>query len=231
MSPSKQSRGCLSSSITGVDSHLARRRKESVEYPAKNPAQLLIGQDVGLEIAFQYQARDHRTQCRQRQIIVRSRFPSQFAEHLHIQSVVRCCPGNLKDSAESVFRFGMAQGIELEFKGQDRKRLIANEFYTELSKCGKTLLLIGASLNFISDLFDVRSRPAFEESQEEVFFVFEMGVDRSLTPPRGGGDFIQLGAFKSVPDENFLRSFEKPSLRLLNSKLLFGQRFHGPDPI
>jgi hypothetical protein len=70
-----------------------------------------------------------------------------------------------------------------------------------------------------------------EESQEEVLFVLEMGIDRPLAPACRGGNIIQLGAFKSIPDEHFFRGVEKPSLCFLYSKLLSGQGFHGHYPI
>ena len=44
--------------------------KESVEDPTQNPAKCLFGEDFRLKVALENQARDNRSQCYQREIVV-----------------------------------------------------------------------------------------------------------------------------------------------------------------
>lgn len=99
--------------VPGFDPQLAERRIESVEDPSQNLAQPLFREDVGLEAAFENQTRDDRPQCRcsLREIIICSRAPSGFTEHLYIELSVPSGLGHFEDSAEPLFRFGMTERI------------------------------------------------------------------------------------------------------------------------
>jgi hypothetical protein len=121
----------------------------------------------------------------------------------------------------------VTERIQLKFESKNGKRLVANESYVKISERQKALFSICGFSNAIGKPLDTGSGPMLEQSQEEVFLVFEMRVNRPLAPARGGGDLIQLSAFKSISYKDLLCGLKKSSLSLLDSKLLSSQSFHG----
>ena len=69
-----------------------------------------------------------------------------------------------------------------------------------------------------------------KQSQEQVLFAFEMGVNGTLASAGGGGDFIQLSTLKTVTHEDFFRRVKETRLGFPCPNLLLAESFHSAYP-
>jgi hypothetical protein len=69
-----------------------------------------------------------------------------------------------------------------------------------------------------------------KQSQEQVLFAFEVGVNGTLASSGGGGDFVQLCALKTVTHKDFFRRVKEERLSFPCPNLLPTKSFHSAYP-
>src|SRR4051794_20684875 len=121
----------------------------------------------------------------------------------------------------------MAQRKELELKGEGRPSFIFRKSDIELAKHFETLLPVRACSQTAGKPVDDFLGAMLKQGEEQVLSALEMRVDRTLASAGAGRDCIELGGFKTIPDEDLLRGIQKPLLRFLCPKLLPAEGFHG----
>src|SRR5258708_14704283 len=96
----------------------------------------------------------------------------------------------------------MAECIELELKGQDWPNPVLLKSDIELAKRFQALLPTRAFLETGDKPINVRPGSMLKENQEQIFFAFEVRVDRPLASAGYCGNLIQLSTVISVPHEH-----------------------------
>src|SRR5437899_2383734 len=125
----------------------------------------------------------------------------------------------------------MTECIKLELEGQDWPHSVLLKSDVKLAKRFQALLPIRALLETGNNPTNVRPGSILKKSQEQIFFAFEVRVDRPLASVRSCSNLIQLSTLIAVAHEHFFCGIQKPGAGFAGSKLLFTLSFHGASLI